>query len=123
MLCVVGEKIRFLDIDTVTVYEGPPGLGNTVMNAVTFNPSGDTVVAAGAEGTLRVLDMEQKKLMNVPWQGYTAPYRPNINALAYSPSGKLLAAGTASGQVAVMDALTYRLHVTVCWRYTAPYRP
>jgi WD40 repeat protein len=117
LICVVGEKIRFVDVDNGIVSDGPPGLANTVLHAVAFHPSGDTVVAAGAEGTLRVIAVETQKLTNVPWPGF-APYRPHVYSLAYSPSGRLLAAGSASGQVAVVDAWNYRLVITVSWRYS-----
>ena len=52
LICVVGDKIRFVDVDHGIVSEGPPGLANrTKLHAVAFNPSGVTVVAAGIEGT------------------------------------------------------------------------
>jgi WD40 repeat protein len=115
LICVVGEKIRFVDADLGIVSDGPPGMSSTVLHAVTFNPSGELVVAGGVEGTLRVIDVESEKLTNVPWPG-PAPYRPHVYSLAYSPSGRLLACGSASGQVAVVDAHNYRLMITVSWR-------
>jgi WD40 repeat protein len=73
------------------------------INALAFNPQGNTFVTASADGTACAWRLEEKKVSRL---FCTPADRPSVNAIAFSPDGSYMVMGDQSGLVQVLDAET-----------------
>jgi WD40 repeat protein len=73
------------------------------INALEFNPAGDTFVTASADGSVCAWKVEEEQVSQVfctPSDG------PGVNALAFNRNGDFLVTGDQSGLVQILDAQT-----------------
>jgi len=78
--------------------------------SVAFNPAGNRVAAANADGLVRIFDPQSNALVAT-----LAEIKTMTTAVAFSPNGKYLAAAGADSTVRVWDAQTFSLLQTFHW--------
>lgn len=71
------------------------------VKAITFHPSGDQFVTAGADGRLIWRSAENLQLVDA-----SRPLKAEIGGLAFSPDGTHLAAGDWNGSLCILNAKT-----------------
>ena len=69
------------------------GLASSV-NSLAFNPAGDLLATAHADGTIAVWDVEAGQVLRI-FEGFTEAVR----SVAFSPDGRMLASGSMDGLV------------------------
>jgi WD40 repeat protein len=75
---------------------------NTLITNLAFQPGGDLLAASDLQGTLRMWNDRDGKLV----KELTATGPQRISALAFSPDGSMLATGTVNGEIIFWNAKT-----------------
>jgi eukaryotic-like serine/threonine-protein kinase len=106
--------VLFWDVEADQLLELVEIPNETMLWALNFNASGDTVAIGGFSGTVQMWDTKTRK----PRQTIKAHTGP-ASALAFSPDGKLLATGGGDGLIKVWDAANGQIKVSFKWQAEA----
>jgi WD40 repeat protein len=82
---------------TITLLPG----GGAPVRVLAFSPDARILAAGGRDGTIRLLDLEQRRL-----RGRLTENRDEVVAMAFSPDGRTLAAGYPGRTVSLWNPLT-----------------
>ena len=66
--------------------------------SVSFSPNGKRIVSGGADGTVRLWDVETGSILKT-LTGHTG----SIESVSFSPDGKMLASGSVDGTILLWD--------------------
>ena len=69
------------------------------INDVAFSPDGKTIASASSDGTIKIWDVQQARLMHT-LEGHEGP----VNAVAFSPDGERLASASRDKTIKIWDA-------------------
>ncbi len=82
----------------------PNGTDESEVLGVSFNPAGNRVAVANADGAVRIFDPQKYVLLNT-----LTEVKNKATVVTFSPNGKYLAAGGADSTIRVWDAQNFSL--------------
>jgi WD40 repeat protein len=82
------------------------------VESLVFSPDGQTLVSGGADGTVRLWDLQQRRQLGLPLHQFKARADDggnSVHSLCYSPDGASLAAGTMEGDLSIWNLASRKL--------------